>query len=224
MNEKLLDEFIETVLSVENFFVIIGGDSFENAVIGSKSSVFDEKLHGIDAITYLAEKLKPIKDRILYVGSGNHDFSRSMNTNKISPSAVLAFHLGVPFFRSFGCVFLNCRKNQYTIFTQHSGKKVENIEWVHANVFFHEHKHENYYKRNITAEPNKYTKGWIVRPVYHLQGGSYLSWGNNYASDKMYRPSVNGSLIAELSGIKNKWQVNVFDNIDLFKRVVGCTK
>lgn len=220
MNEKLLDEFIDIVKSIDNFFVIIGGDSFENAVIGSKSSVFDEKLHGIDAITYLTEKLLPIKDRILYVGSGNHDFTRSMTTNKIPPSAVLAYHLGVPFFRSFGSVFLNCRKNQYTIFTQHSGKKVENIEWVQANIHIHEHKHEHNFKKNLVAEPNKYSKGWIVRPVFHLQGGSYLSWGNNYASDKMYRPNINGSLIAELSG--NKWNVNVFDNIDLFKRVVKC--
>ena len=199
---------------------IIGGDSFENALLTSKSQVQAEVIHGMEAVKWLTDKLLPIKKQILYVGSGNHDFVRSYKINGLPPSEVLAVLLDVPFFRSFGSVMFNVRKNLYTVFAQHSGKAPERVEWVQAAIHFHEHNHKLGTYRPITVEPNKVTKQWIARPTYHLQGGSYLLWANSYASDKMYRPFENGSVIAELSGEKENWKVTVFDDIDLFKRVV----
>lgn len=199
----------------------IGGDSFENALAGSKSQIQNEKKHGLEAVTWLKNKLLPISPQITHIGSGNHDFTRSNKINGHPPSEILALLLNKPFFRSFGCVMFNVRKNLYTILSQHSGKKEEKIEWVQANIYYHEHNHKlGTGLRPYTVEPNKINKTWIARPTYHLQGGSYLNWAESYASDKMYRPHENGSCIAELSGGKEEWKVTTFDDISLFKRLV----
>ena len=221
IDEKKLDELLYIIPQIPEMRVGIGGDSFENALAGSKSSPASEVRHGIEGVMWLRNKLLPIQKQLTHIGSGNHDFIRSNKINGLAPSEVLAALLNVPFFRSFGSVMFSCRKNLYIHFMQHSGKKPESIEWVQAQIFWNEHRHLlSSGGRPLTAEPNKLTKQWIVRPTFHIQGGSYLDWSNSYASDKFYRPYDTGSVITRMSGIKEKWEVNVFDDFNLFKEMV----
>lgn len=219
-NKKEFNRFLDLIQDTENFYVIIGGDSTENATVTSASSIFEEGIHGMDQIIKLRDKLLPIKDRILFCRSGNHGYERALRHNKLVPEMVLAESLRVPFFHGCGTVFFNVKKNCYVISTWHNSKATKNMEWLQSDITFYEHLHKNTYEVVYTAEPNKYAKKWIVRPRYHIQSGSFLGWGG-YTADKGYRPVGCGTTIVGLSGKKDKWNVQLYQDLDMFKRVTN---
>jgi predicted MPP superfamily phosphohydrolase len=217
-------KFNETVSLIErtpNFYVIIGGDCTESSGIHTKSSVFDEGSHGYDQVKELRNKLRPIKDRILFVRSGNHGHERAMRDNKMAPEEILADLLDVPYFQGFGAAVVNARKNTYVISTQHNAKKPSTFGWLQGvDIMFYEHKHLNGFEREPVASVNRFTKKWMVREMLHVQAGSFLAWGG-YASDRGYKPQFTGCPVIELCGKKEQWGTVVYENIDQFKRAAG---
>jgi hypothetical protein len=79
--------------------------------------------------------------------------------------------------------------------------------------------HRKSFERTTSATVNRFTKKWMVRDTLHIQAGSFLSWGG-YAKDKGYRPLQTGSPILELCGIKERWDMNVYERFDDFTRLV----
>ncbi len=217
--KKFVDT-VNTILKVPNFFVIIGGDSTESSGMHTKSSVFEENKHGYDQVKEIRDKLRPIKDRILFVRSGNHGHERAMRNNKMAPEEVLADLLDVPYFKGFGAAIVNARKNSYVVTTQHNSKKPDKFQHFHSDINFFEHKHLQGFEREMTATVNRFAKKWTIRDVLNVQSGSFLSWGG-YAMDKGYKPLATGCPVVEMSGVANKWGTLCYENIDQFKRAVG---
>lgn len=198
-NEKQFDKFLDDILKIKNLYVIVGGDSTDNANVHSASSIFEESCHGFDQIVQLKEKLKKIKDRILFCRSGNHGYERALKHSKLIPEQILADALDKPFIHGCGTVFFNVRKNCYVVTTWHNAKRPERMEWLRSDISFYEHLHKTNYELNLIAEPNKYSKKWMVREKLDVQSGSYLGWGG-YSADKGYRPLASKTPIVELSG------------------------
>jgi hypothetical protein len=222
-HKKEFDAVVNLIAEIPNFYVIIGGDSTESSGLATKSSVFDENKHGIDQIIDLRKRLRPIKDRILFIRSGNHGFERSMKANKIPPEHVLAELLEVPFFRGFGAAIINARKNAYVLATNHTNQNAHKLEWLNTDVLFMEHKHIKGFQRETVAMANKFTKKWMVRDRLVVQTGSFLSWAG-YAKDRLYRPQYVGTPIVELSGIRDKWDMRVYERTEDFLRTVFPAK
>lgn len=215
---------IDLISSIPNFYVIVGGDCTESSGIHTKSSVFEEKSHGYDQVKELRAKLRPIKDRILFVRSGNHGHERAQRNNKMAPENILADLLDVPYFEGFGSAIVNARKNTYVVATQHNAKKPNAFGWMQGvDVMFYEHKHLQGYEREPIASVNRFTKKWGMREMLHVQAGSFLAWGG-YAADKGYKPQFTGCPIIELSGKKEQWGTAVYENIDQFRRAVLIEK
>lgn len=212
-NREAFEEFISQVKTIDNLYLIIGGDSTDNATTGSASSVFEQSEHGGDQVFTAYRLLEPIKDRILFCRSGNHGYERALKHNRLIPEQMLAELLGVPFYHGMASVFFNVNKNLYVIGTWHNSKKPDKMEWLHTDITFYEHLHKTTYERTIVAEPNRIAKAWSLIEHLDVQTGSFLGWGG-YSADKGYRPNDCGTSIVELSGERNKKQMRVHDHID----------
>lgn len=220
-HSRKFTETVNLVQAVPNFYVIIGGDCTESAGIHTKSSVFEEKSHGYDQVKELRNKLRPIRDRILFVRSGNHGHDRAMRNNKMAPEEILADLLDVPYFRGVGSAIVNVRKNTYVTCAWHTNKRPDKFGWMQGvDIMFHEHQHLQGYDREPIATVNRFTKKWMVREMLHVQAGSFLSWGG-YASSAGYKPQFTGTPVIELCGKKEQWGTTVYENIDQFKRAMN---
>lgn len=212
-NREAFEKFISQVKTIDNLYLIIGGDSTDNATISSASSVFEQAEHGGDQVLTAYRLLEPIKDRILFCRSGNHGYERALKHNRLIPEQMLAELLGVPFYHGMASVFFNVNKNLYVIGTWHNSKKPDKMEWLHTDITFYEHLHKTTYERTMVAEPNRIAKAWSLIEHLDVQTGSFLGWGG-YSADKGYRPNDCGTSIVELSGERNKKQMRVHDHID----------
>lgn len=212
-NRETFEKFISQVKTIDNLYLIIGGDSTDNATTSSASSVFEQAEHGGDQVLTAYRLLEPIKDRILFCRSGNHGYERALKHNRLIPEQMLAELLGVPFFHGMASVFFNVNKNLYVIGTWHNSKKPDKMEWLHTDITFYEHLHKTTYERTMVAEPNRIAKAWSLIEHLDVQTGSFLGWGG-YSADKGYRPNDCGTSIVELSGERNKKQMRVHDHID----------
>lgn len=212
-NREAFEKFISQVKTIDNLYLIIGGDSTDNATTSSASSVFEQAEHGGDQVLTAYRLLEPIKDRILFCRSGNHGYERALKHNRLIPEQMLAELLGVPFYHGMASVFFNVNKNLYVIGTWHNAKKPDKMEWLHTDITFYEHLHKTTYERTMVAEPNRIAKAWSLIEHLDVQTGSFLGWGG-YSADKGYRPNDCGTSIVELSGERNKKQMRVHDHID----------
>ena len=212
-NREAFEKFISQVKTIDNLYLIIGGDSTDNATTSSASSVFEQAEHSGDQVLTAYRLLEPIKDRILFCRSGNHGYERALKHNCLIPEQMLAELLGVPFYHGMASVFFNVNKNLYVIGTWHNSKKPEKMEWLHTDITFYEHLHKTTYERTMVAEPNRIAKAWSLIEHLDVQTGSFLGWGG-YSADKGYRPNDCGTSIVELSGERNKKQMRVHDHID----------
>ena len=212
-NREAFEKFISQVKTIDNLYLIIGGDSTDNATTNSASSVFEQSEHGGDQILTAYRLLEPVKDRILFCRSGNHGYERALKHNRLIPEQMLAELLGVPFYHGMASVFFNVNKNLYVIGTWHNSKKPDKMEWLHTDITFYEHLHKTTYERTMVAEPNRIAKAWSLIEHLDVQTGSFLGWGG-YSADKGYRPNDCGTSIVELSGERNKKQMRVHDHID----------
>lgn len=212
-NREAFEKFISQVKTIDNLYLIIGGDSTDNATTSSSSSVFEQAEHGGDQVLTAYRLLEPIKDRILFCRSGNHGYERALKHNRLIPEQMLAELLGVPFYHGMASVFFNVNKNLYVIGTWHNSKKPDKMEWLHTDITFYEHLHKTTYERTMVAEPNRIAKAWSLIEHLDVQTGSFLGWGG-YSADKGYRPNDCGTSIVELSGERNKKQMRVHDHID----------
>ena len=215
-NSAALRKMITTIASTENMYVVIGGDSTENATLAKgSSSPYEEKHHGYDQVRSLKAKLEPIKDKILLVRSGNHGAGRAKKLDNMVPEEVLADLMGVKYCAGFAAVIMNVNKNMYTIALQHNNKLPNQFQWLHSDVTFFEHRHDHGYKRSLIAGVNGFSKTWTVREHLDIQAGSFLTWGG-YAKEAGYRPLHTGCPILELGGESNKWEMRVHEKMDHF--------
>lgn len=212
-NRQKFEDFLSKVKAIDNLYLIIGGDSTDNATTSSASSVFEQSEHGGDQVLTAYRLLEPIKDRILFCRSGNHGYERALKHNRLIPEQMLAELLGVPFYHGMASVFFNVNKNLYVIGTWHNAKKPTAMEWLHTDITFYEHLHKTNYEKTFVAEPNRIAKAWSMIEHYDVQSGSFLGWGG-YSADKGYRPLDCGTSFVELSGERNKKSIRVHDSID----------
>ncbi len=85
---------VEAVSKMDNAVVILNGDLVNNATIDAPPSVYDDILRPDKTIIDMAEMLRPIKDKIAVICSGNHELWTEKKVG-IDPTLVLAQTLGL---------------------------------------------------------------------------------------------------------------------------------
>lgn len=167
-DEQMFLNFIEFILSEPNRFVILNGDLLNTALTISVSDTYSEKYAPSEGITSLAFHLAKLvqKDRILAMGTGNHE-DRVYKVTGIDSSKYLAMESGLPMERYSSNSFLvfvkfgksaisrpsKQKKNVYSIFCHHGvgggrlkGGKINMVvrmnQIVTADVFVVGHVHD----------------------------------------------------------------------------------
>lgn len=128
---KALQNVVKYVLEKENRYVILNGDLMNTALKTSVSDVYGELLSPMEQRRYIKNILLPIKDRILAIGSGNHE-DRIYLSAGVDNTYTLALELGIPkkYSANSFVIFLKVGESQtsrpsktkqqvYSIFVQH---------------------------------------------------------------------------------------------------------
>lgn len=195
---------IDFILSIENCYVIIGGDTTNSTTKRSKGNSTEEWSSGDDQFYSLVEDLKPLveENRIIAIAeSGNHG-DRLYQDAFISANKMLACLLGIPqLYTGNMCLgFINIGKICYTISVIHKHRKTKNYyEFARVDILIKEHFHELNYEQKLVYEWNKYNKSISTISTYEINNGSFLNLPA-YSMKANYRPQLMGSYFILLDG------------------------
>lgn len=73
-DETRWKNFLYQIAHEDNSYLVIGGDLMDNGIRTSIGNPFEQTMRPVDQKIYLAETLKPVKDKILCGVSGNHEY------------------------------------------------------------------------------------------------------------------------------------------------------
>ena len=153
---------IEYARATRDLYVILNGDLMNNALKTSKSDSYRETMTMAEQQDFLVELLAPIKDKILVMCSGNHEYRTEILTG-INPLRYVAAQLGISdkycdisytLNLSFGNAFGTKAKNHYLVYGTHGtggGRRIGGIANAledmrkiiyNADLYVHSHTHK----------------------------------------------------------------------------------
>jgi len=197
---------IEYIKNTENCYTILNGDLMNNALKSSKSDSYLETMTMEQEQDLLIELLKPIKDKILYMTQGNHEYRTSLLVG-IDPLRSIARELGLlangrysdnTYFLTLLMGKRNGEsdiKNTYTIFGMHGsggGRRIggtanslEDMASIvpNADLYIHSHTHQqlNFTKPIFVYNQNNKELEYHNRVFYNTN--SFVKYGG-YAERK----------------------------------------
>lgn len=207
-----LKKRIEKVANDPNGVWIGNGDIMNTALKNSVSDVYNSWTP-MEEMKFAIELFKPIADKCLCFGSGNHE-NRVAKDTSIDVSWVVASELGVPYFENSAIIFLRFgmtnkqRPIVYSIFVRHgsgggsamggkANKMKKNSEIIDADLFITGHTHspicykEDFYRLSY---PNS-SVDKVTRTFINI--GSSLDYGG-YGERFGFAPSSKIHPVAHL--------------------------
>lgn len=210
---KLLENVIKYVLEKEHRYVILNGDLMNTAIKTSVSDVYGELLSPSQQVQFVAEKLLPIKDRILAIGSGNHEDRIYLQTG-LDMTYMLALELGVKelysnnsyvLFLKVGCSHTSrpskIKQQVYSIFVQHGrgggrkmGSKVNRLIDMddivaNADLYIMGHVHTPVNLPNSTFVSDEQNMTISRHTAYYMIHNAFLDFGG-YGLTYGFRPTA----------------------------------
>ena len=93
LNIKMLKSIIQYIKDTPNAYTIINGDLLDMALKTSKSDVYGQAVSPTEQVLAATELLEPIKDKILLIVRGNHEYRNDKDTGS-NPLYALCASLG----------------------------------------------------------------------------------------------------------------------------------
>lgn len=223
------NQFCAEILKDENAYLILGGDLINNGTRNSVSNVFAETMRPREQKRVVAEMLKPLKDRILCMVSGNHE-RRSGKDADDDPSYDIACKLDIEHLYRENIAFLkiqmgevqgNGRQNPTYVLTVTHGagggmltggavNRNERFGYVldgcDALIVGHTHKPFVTQPAKILIDSRNNVVN--IRPFKIISSTSWLNWGG-YAAQKMLAPTSHALQIVTLRGKKKEIKVEM---------------
>lgn len=220
------EQFCERVKD-EQAYIILGGDLINNSTRNSVSNIFDEVMRPRDQKRLMVEMLKPIRDRILCMTTGNHE-RRNRDVDD-DPSYDIACKLDIEDVYRENIAFLKIqignkeldgtRNPTYLLTVTHGAgggmltggavNRAERFAYVldgDALILGHTHKPFVTQPSKIKIDPhnNKVT----LKPFKVISMTSWLQWGG-YAAQKMLNPTSFCPQVITLCGTKKEISVSL---------------
>jgi len=217
-NLRKIEEVIRYIKETKNARVVILGDIFETAIIGSKGSpYFAENLE--TEFRLAKEILKPIKDRIIGVVSGNHE-RRVSKAIGFDISKHLCEKLGISdkYSPSFLALRIATPKTAWFIVLHHGvgggrlkGSKINHLHrfgniFPNADVIITGHTHDLIVTADKKFLIDKNHNRIKVHTTYYINVPSFLDYGG-YAAEHAYPLSMAGAVKIVLRNIVNRIKV-----------------
>lgn len=232
-NYDLINKEIEYIKNNDNVYAIVNGDLIENALKTSLGDVYSQKLSPIQQVEKIIEMLKPIKDKILCMTSGNHEF-RSYRNDGLDIMRLVARELELEdrysmgsclLFLRFGEIAIQVKETNgsgkrrqmcYTLYVTHgsgggglignksnTASKLQHI--IDADIYVVSHMHvPNVFKEAYHRVDVRNNTIALVDKLFVISGAK-LEWGNSYAEMKSLKPSSLVNPIIHLNGKKKEF-------------------
>lgn len=212
-DEKKWDKVKREILDAPNRFMVFAGDAMENAVPGSKSSMFDQRVPPHEQREWVVKQFSELRDRILAVVDGNHERNRSTRLVGAYPLYDACLIAGIedvyrPHF-AFVDIGVGTRKKDasqqthYVVYVVHKAKDTKQyssadfIDGIDILCAGHDHTSKDMPRGKLVYDAK--LKQIRQASVEHLDAGSFLSWGG-YAVDNAFRPTSDKLYKATLFG------------------------
>ena len=194
-----------------NARVILMGDLME---AGSKHSVaaswLDQNLKPQEKFDTIQALLTPIKDQILVILNGNHEF-RIFKDTGIEISKMLAKNLGVPYGGNSCFIRIKVKDHNYILYAQHGSTSsrylhtkmavcIRTSQHTKADVYVYAHTHELANAASIYRYFDLKTKSIKYKKKYFVLTGHFLEYSGSYAERKDYSPGKTGVAKIKLFG------------------------
>lgn len=215
-DEALFRRFIYYVAEAPNRFLIGIGDLMNNGIKSSVSNVYNETMSPREQRKWLERELQPVKDRILLLLDGNHEY-RSKKEVDLSQTEELADNLGVRYFEDEAAIKIRFGKDchsksiSYCIYVTHGatggkrpGAAVNNLELLalsleNCDVVIVGHSHKKIGYRFSPRRFDPYNNKVTQVDKLCVVASSWQDFGG-YAARKMYIPAAKGRTPIILSG------------------------
>lgn len=218
---KLIKRRIDEIASKDNAYCILNGDIVNNATKTSIGDIYCEEFAPIEQVQRAADIIRPIKDKIIAITSGNHE-RRTYRKEGIDLSWLIAKDLGKYDCYTPGAAMIFCRlgSNQdghhhsrpilYTMYCLHGsggGRKegakairlADMASIVDADIYIHSHTHlPMVFKESFYRVDNSNSN---IAPATKLfvNTSASLNYGG-YAQEYEYKPNSTDSPIIYLDG------------------------
>lgn len=217
---KIWNRWKKEILENENHYVIIVGDLFDNGLKNSKTNSYEASMRPREQKEWWIRELEPIKDRILGVVTGNHEY-RSVKESDDCPLYDVCCALGIEkLYRESMCFFKislgsrNGGKRQHTYvgMLTHGGSqnKTKQFSYVVDGIDFmvsgHTHQPESTFPLKLVVD----SKNDVIldRTVYKIVVPSFQRFGG-YAMRGLYLPTSSDIFpVMTLSGKTKKIEVS----------------
>lgn len=226
-NYKLLKEALQTIKDTPNVYTILNGDLCNTALKNSKSDVYSDDLTPMEQILRLVEILEPIKDKILVIGTGNHEDRISKETN-IDVIRLVAKQLGIEdrYANSWWYLFLRFGEKEqgrkapmcYQITGYHGSggggrkpggkinKLTEMSQVVVADLYIQGHHHQQIATKTSIFIPDYANNTLNKKEMHFLMTNSFLDYGG-YGEKAGFTPQPIGISETILDGTKRKIKI-----------------
>lgn len=225
---KKLQSYIDWVGSNPNARVFLNGDIFNVASRCSKTSPFETNTNEyMEALDIFA----PIKKQIIGANEGNHEH-RLIDMFGISPTQYLCRELEIPYTKWSCVVKLQAGRRRgrtndnrwcqtYWLYFHHTSggagtigngvNKVTKLQDIvqGVDVYFGSHNHQKAAGEATVFTPSMQKNEMVERKVFYIDCGSFMSYVDNYAEQKMYRPTSMGTPIVKFSGLREKHDISI---------------
>ena len=224
-NLRLLKEVLTRIKNEPNTYTIINGDLCNMALKNSKSDVYKDSLSPMEQVITVTDLLRDIKDKILVLGTGNHEDRTAKETN-IDVTRLIARELGIEdrYADAWWYLYLSLGKDKkgravtYGITGVHgygggrkSGGKINRLEdmsqVVIADLYLMSHTHKPISTKGCIYVPYYQSKSLMKEEMYYLMTNSFLESNGGYAEKMGFPPSNTSITEAQLSGEKRKVKV-----------------
>lgn len=221
-DEQLIKDIIKYVLEKPYRYVILNGDLINNAIKTSISDTYGKNDPEYE-IGHIARLLMPIKDRILAMGSGNHE-ERTLKQTGLDPSRYIAVRLGIEerYANNSFLLFLSVGRSQtyrphhqksrqqvYSFFVQHgygggkkNGSKLNNLNAsdgivADADLYIMGHTHTPIANVQSVFLTDIQNRQLFRQNKYYLMHNAYLDFGG-YGLRQGFSPAAKELTYATL--------------------------
>jgi predicted phosphodiesterase len=209
-NMKRWEDFVTKIRNEDDSYIILAGDLIDNGTKSALTNCFDETCRPAEQKRWVAEQLKPLRDRVLCAVSGNHE-ARNKDVDDLPLYDICAKLDIEDRFRENGC-FLAVRigkdrnKNStyrpaYSFCVTHGAgggmyigsalnrneRFVSAMDGVDVLITGHTHKPATFAGSKIVFDPQN--KKVSTKQFYSVVASSWLNYGG-YAMKKMYTPTA----------------------------------
>ena len=220
---KLFEEFKTFILEKQNRFIILNGDLMNNAIKTSVSNVYNETMNPNQQKKFVIENLKPLKDRILGITSGNHEH-RSKKETDTDLTEDIAYALGLEEIYDDAGVFIKINvgrnnRNQpisYIIHAVHGngggkqlGSGLNNLDFYGSqyegvDVFIMGHIHKKIAGKTSKVVVDLIHESIKTKEIAYVTSGSWQDYLGGYAQRMMLKASTKGTSTIVLDGTKKQ--------------------